>query len=137
MRENEITEIVIGCAIEVHRAPGPSLLESAYEQCLCYELSQRGHFFERQVELPIVYKAVNLACGYRMHLAVEYIVMAKIKAIEQIFRVRGAQLLSYLRLDKTSVDLLIKFNVSVLKHGIRWIVNKYNESSASQRLCVE
>ena len=137
MRENEITEIVIGCAIEVHRALGPGLLESAYEQCICYELSQRGLVFERQVELPIVYKSVNLACGYRMDLIVENLIVVEIKAIEQVLKVHEAQLLSYLRLYKRSVGLLINFHVPVLKHGIRRIVNNYQENSASQRLCVE
>lgn len=137
MKENEITEIVIGSAIEVHRALGPGLLESAYEQCLCYELSQRGLAFQRQVELPIAYKAVNLACGYRMDLVVENLVVVEIKAVEQILKVHEAQLLSYLRLYKKTLGLLINFHVPVLKHGIRRIANNYQENSASQRLCVE
>jgi GxxExxY protein len=137
MRENEITEIVIGCAIEVHRALGPGLLESVYEQCLCYELAQRGLAFQRQVELPIVYKSVNLACGYRLDLIVENLIIVEIKAVEQILKVHEAQLLSYLRLYKKSVGLLINFHIPVLKHGIRRIANNFQENSASQRLCVE
>jgi GxxExxY protein len=137
MRENEITEIVIGCAIEVHRALGPGLLESVYEQCLCYELAQRGLAFQRQVELPIVYKSVNLACGYRLDLIAENLIIVEIKAVEQILKVHEAQLLSYLRLYRKSVGLLINFHIPVLKNGIRRIANNFQENSASQRLCVE
>jgi GxxExxY protein len=137
MGENEITERVIGCAIEVHRALGPGLLESAYEQCLCHELSLRKLSFQRQIELPIVYKSVNLACGYRMDLVVEDLVIVELKAIEQILKIHEAQLLSYLRLYKKTVGLLINFHVPVLKNGVRRIVNNFQESSASPRLCVE
>jgi len=137
MRENEITEIIIGCAIEVHRGLGPGLLESVYEQCLCFELAQRNLSFRRQVELPVNYKSVNLACGYRMDIVVEELVIVEIKAVEQILKIHEAQLLSYLRLYRKSVGLLINFHTPVLKSGIRRIVNNFIEDSASQRLCVE
>ena len=137
MRENDITEKIIGCAIEVHRALGPGLLESAYEQCLCHELSLSKLSFQRQIELPVVYKSINLACGYRMDLVVEVLVIVELKAIEQVLKIHEAQLISYLRLYKKTVGLLINFHVAVLKNGVRRIVNNFQENSASQRLCVE
>ena len=137
MHENEITERIIGCAIEVHRTLGPGLLESAYEECLCFELSQNKLAFERQIDLPVNYKSVNLACRYRMDLVAEDLVIVALKTTEQILKIHGAQLLSYLRLRKKSLGLLINFHVPVLKNGIRRIVNNLKESSASQRLCVE
>lgn len=137
MRENEITEKIIGCAIEVHRGLGPGLLESAYEQCLCYELSQHKLSFERQIELPVIYKSVNLTCGYRMDLVVENLVIVELKAIDQILKIHEVQLLSYLRLYKKAVGLLINFHVPVLKNGVRRIVNNFHETSASPRLSVE
>jgi GxxExxY protein len=137
MKENEITEKVIGCAIEVHKALGPGLLESAYEECLCYELSQNGFSFERQVDLPVIYKNVRLDCGYRMDLVVENLIIVEIKAIEQILKIHEVQLLSYLRLHKKNVGLLLNFHVPILKSGIRRIVNNFNENSASPRLSVE
>ncbi len=137
MRENEITEKIIGCPIEVHRALGPGLLESVYEQCLCYELSQINLSFQRQIDLPVIYKSVNLTWGYRMDLVVENLVIVELKAIDQILKIHEAQLLSYLRLYKKTVGLLINFHVPVLKNGVRRIVNNFQENSASPRLCVE
>jgi GxxExxY protein len=137
MKENEITEKIIGSAIEVHRSLGAGLLESAYEECLCYELAQAGLKFERQVDLPVIYKGVRLECGYRMDLVVESSVIVEIKAVEQIIKIHEVQLLSYLRLHRKTVGLLINFNVPVLKSGIRRIVNNFQENSASPRLCVE
>lgn len=137
MKENEITETIIGSAIEVHRGLGAGLLESAYEECLCYELAQAGLKFERQVNLPVIYKGVRLECGYRMDLVVENLVIVEIKAVEQIIKIHEVQLLSYLRLHQKSVGLLINFNVPVLKSGIRRIVNNFKENSVSPRLCVE
>lgn len=141
MRENEITEIIIGCAIEVHRGLGPGLLESVYEQCLCYELAQRKVSFRRQVDLPVVYKSVNLTCGYRMDLVVEELVIVEIKAVEQILKIHEAQLLSYLRLNGKSVGLLINFHTPVLKSGIRRVVNNLKRtlrlSVSALRTCWE
>ena len=132
-RENEITERVIGCAIEVHRGLGPGLLEAAYEECLCYEMMQARLQFSRQLPLPVVYKGIKLACGYRMDLVVEDLVIVEIKALEVILPVHAAQLLTYLKLFGKSVGLLINFNEPTLIKGIRRVVN----SSAPLRLCVE
>ena len=122
-RLNQVTERIIGCAINVHRALGPGLLESAYEECLCFELSQSGLIFQRQVALPIVYKTVKLDCGYRMDLVVEDTVIVEIKAVEKIIPVHEAQLLSYLKLANKPIGLLLNFHVSVLKNGIKRIRN--------------
>jgi GxxExxY protein len=116
--ERSITERVIGAAMEVHRALGPGLLESTYEECLCHELSLRGLSFERQVALPVVYKAITLECGYRLDVVVENVVILELKAIEQTLPVHEAQLLTYLRLSGKRVGLLINFNVPALKDGI-------------------
>jgi GxxExxY protein len=120
---NRITEKIIGCAIEIHRNIGPGLLESAYEECLCYELSQANLKFERQVPLPVIYKGVKLDCGYRMDLVVENLVIVELKAIERILPVNEAQLLSYLKLYNKKVGLLINFHVPMLKSGLKRIVN--------------
>lgn len=122
-RLKQLTEKIIGCAINVHRVLGPGLLESAYEECLCYELSTLGINFARQVALPIVYKDVKLDCGYRMDLVVEETVIIEIKAVERIIPVFEAQLLSYLKLARKPIGLLINFHVPVLKHGIKRIRN--------------
>jgi len=136
-RENEITSLVIGYAIEVHRVLGPGLLESAYEECLCYELAQSGTRFLRQVPLPVRYKGVALDCGYRMDLLLEDLVIVEIKAVEALAPIHEAQLLTYLKLAQKPVDLLINFNVPVLKQGLKRIVNHFSDSSASLRLCGE
>jgi len=136
-RENEITKLVIGFAIEVHRALGPGLLESAYEECLCYELARGGIRFQRQVALPVHYKGVTLDCGYRMDLLLDDLVIIEIKAVESLCPIHEAQLLTYLKLADKPVGLLINFNVPVLKQGLKRIVNHYADPSASQRLCGE
>ncbi|MCW8131714.1 MAG: GxxExxY protein [Planctomycetota bacterium] len=118
MIQETITKEIIGGAIEVHKALGPGLLESAYEECLCHELSLRKLAFHRQVELPVLYKGVKLACGYRMDLVVEGSVLVELKSVENMEPVFEAQLLTYLRLSKLKVGLLINFNVPVLKEGI-------------------
>ena len=120
---NWITEKIIGCAIEVHRGLGPGLLESAYEECLCYELAQAGISFRRQVKLPVVYKDVSLECGYRMDLVVEDLVIVEIKAVERLIPVHEAQLLSFLKLAGKPLGLLLNFHVPVLKYGIKRIRN--------------
>jgi GxxExxY protein len=132
MELNEITEKIIGAAIEVHRHLGPGLLESAYEECLCYELNDAGLMFHRQVHLPIRYKGILLQSAQRMDLIVEDVVVVELKATEEMPRLYSAQLLTYLKLAQKPVGLLINFNVPVLKDGIRRIAN----SSASPRLCV-
>ena len=114
----ELTEQIIGSAIEVHRELGPGLLESAYEECFCHELHLRSLKFQRQVSLPVAYKRLDLDCGYRIDVVVEESVIIELKSIEQILPVHLAQLLTYLRLGGKKVGLLINFNVSVLKNGI-------------------
>ena len=116
---NELTREIISAAIEVHRALGPGLLESAYEECLCRELSLRKVPFQRQVPLPVEYKGLRLDCGYRLDLLVAKTVVVEIKAIESLSSIHEAQLLTYLKLGGWKVGLLINFNVSVLKKGIR------------------
>lgn len=122
-RLNKITGDIIGAAVEVHRALGPGLLESAYESCLAYELVQRGYKVEQQKPLPLVYKEVHLDCGYRLDLLVDNSVIVEIKAVELMMPVHSAQVLSYLRLSGCKVGLLINFNVKFLKQGIHRIVN--------------
>ena len=131
--ETQITERIIGAAIEVHRNLGPGLLESAYEECLCYELSQMGLSFQRQVAIPIAYKGIKLDCGYRADLVVENAVIVELKAVEIVLPVFAAQLLTYLKLFGKRVGLLINFNVPVLRQGIKRVANHYEPP---QRLCV-
>ncbi len=128
---NEITRQIIGAAIEVHRALGPGLLESSYQACLAYELAQRGLSFRQQVELPLAYKEVKLDCGYRLDLLVEEAVVVELKAIEGLTSVHEAQVISYLKLGKYRVGLLINFNVKVLKNGVRRFVNELKTSAVS------
>jgi GxxExxY protein len=126
MTENELTEIVIGAAIEVHKHLGPGLLESAYEECLCAELSSLGLVFERQVQIPVNYKGLRLDCGYRMDLVVEKSVVVEIKSIEQLLPIHAAQVLTYLKCSGKPVGLLLNFNVTQLRQGLRRIVNRYS-----------
>ena len=132
-RLNRITESVIGAAIEVHRALGPGLLESAYEACLAFELVERGLKVERQKPLPVVYREVRLDCGYRLDLFVEQAVIVEVKAVDRLAPIHQAQLLSYLKLSGCKVGLLINFNVKVLKDGIRRVVNGFPDSPRSLR----
>jgi GxxExxY protein len=113
-----LTEQIIGAAIEVHKVLGPGLLESAYEECLCYELAQRGLKFRRQAELPVDYKEVTLDCGYRLDVVVEEQVLIELKVVDKIHPIHEAQLLTYMKLSKMGTGLLINFNVPVLKDGI-------------------
>jgi len=122
---DSVTEKIIGGAIAVHRAIGPGLLESAYEECLCFEMSQAGLHFERQVPLPVTYKGVKLDCGYRMDVLVEDKVVIEIKAVDKIIPVHQAQLLSNLKLGNRPVGLLMNFHVPVLKDGLKRIVNRF------------
>ncbi len=118
MKINDITESVIGAAIEVHRALGPGLLESAYTQCLCYELTLRKLPFALELPLPVVYKGLKLDCGYRLDLVVANTVVVEVKAVERLASVHSAQLLTYLRLGAWKAGLLINFNVPLLRDGI-------------------
>jgi len=118
--ENDLlTERIIGFAIAVHRELGPGLLESAYEECLCYELSENGVAFRRQVPLPVVYKAVRLDCGYRVDVVVEGRVILELKSAERLLPIHDAQVLTYMRLSGLWTGLLLNFNTPVLKDGIR------------------
>ncbi|MGH7975296.1 MAG: GxxExxY protein [Limisphaerales bacterium] len=134
---NELTERIIGACIEIHRSLGPGLLESAYEECLCHELSIAGISFERQKPLPVHYKNVKLDCGYRLDLAVEQKVIVELKTVENLMPIHEAQLLTYLKLSGFTLGLLINFNVPMLKNGIKRIANNFFETSASPRLCGE
>ncbi len=113
-----LSHSIIGAAIEVHRELGPGLLESAYEECLCHELSLRSLPFRRQVPLPLTYKGVRLDCGYRIDLIVANTILLELKAVEQTLPIHEAQLLTYLRLSGIKIGLIINFNVPVLKDGI-------------------
>ena len=119
MEINLITKEIISAAIEVHKQLGPGMLESAYEECLCYELSLRGLKVERQKPIPVVYKEIKLDCGYRADLLVENEVVVELKAQDVILPVHEAQILTYLRFANKKIGLLINFNVTVLKNGIR------------------
>ncbi|MGZ4839745.1 MAG: GxxExxY protein [Terriglobales bacterium] len=116
--EEQLTDSIIGAAIDIHRELGPGLLESAYEECLCHELHLRKLAFRRQVELPVQYKGLKLDCGYRIDLLVSDTVIVELKAVPRLLPVHEAQLLTYLRLSGKRVGLLINFDVSVVKNGI-------------------
>jgi GxxExxY protein len=117
--ETHLTHRIIGAAIEVHRQLGPGLLESAYEECLARELSIRGISFERQKPIPLVYKGINLECGYRIDLLVERRIVLELKSIDEIAPIHEAVVLTYLKLSGNTLGLLINFPVPVLKDGIR------------------
>jgi len=127
MHLNQLSSKIIGAAIEVHKALGPGLLESAYEECLCHELELRGINFERQKPLPIKYKDVRLDCGYRLDILVDNQIVLELKSCEQIEPIHKAQLLTYLRLADLTLGLLLNFNVPVMKDGIVRIVNEFEE----------
>jgi len=120
---DELSNRIIGGAIEVHRHLGPGLLESTYELCLCKELSLRSISFQRQAPLAVAYKGLLLDCGYRLDHLVEGLVIVELKAVEKLERIHEAQLLTYLRLANLWLGLLINFNVEVLKDGIKRRVN--------------
>jgi len=119
---NEITEKIIGAAIAVHKELGPGLLESAYEACLVYELAQSGLKVESQKSLPVSYRGVQVDCGYRIDLLVEDQIILELKSVEKLEPIHEAQLLSYLKLSGYKIGLLINFNVSLLKNGVRRFV---------------
>jgi len=123
MTENQLSNISIGCAIKVHSALGPGLLESAYEACLHYELVSSGLFVEAQKKLPLIYQTVKLECGYRLDLWVERKLIIDVKAVESLNDVYMAQVLTYLRLTDCKLGLLMNFNVLRLRDGIRRVVN--------------
>ena len=118
MSDNDTTYQVIGAAMEVHKQLGPGLLESAYEECLSWELTENRVFHTRQVPLPIVYKSIRLDCGYRLDFAVEHSLVLELKAVERLLPVHKAQLLTYLKLSGLKTGLLFNFNEIVLKDGL-------------------
>ena len=123
MLENDLSQIIIGCAIKVHSALGPGLLESAYEECLYYELVKEGLKVEKQKALPLIYEEIKLEVGYRLDLIVEDKVVVEIKACEGLNDVHLAQVLTYLKLSNVKLGLLINFNVTRVKDGIKRVVN--------------
>jgi len=125
MTENEISEMIIGCAINVHKVLGPGLLESAYEECLDYELRKTILEIERQKPLPLIYEEVRLDCGYRLDFMINKKVIVEIKSIVALNDIHLAQVLTYLRLSECKVGLLINFNVLKLTSGLKRVVNKY------------
>lgn len=119
MELNEITQKIIGCAIEVHRNLGPGLLESAYEECLAYELIKTGLHIKRQQPTPVVYKEIKLDYGYRIDILVENSVIIELKVVDAINPVHEAQILTYMKFANKPLGLMINFNVTVLKNGIK------------------
>jgi len=128
---NDVSQAIIGAAIEVHRTLGPGLLESAYEQCLSHEFSLRQIPFERQKPLPVDYKGVRLDCGYRLDFLVAGMIVVEVKAIEAMLPIHQAQLLSYLKLGGWKLGLLINFHVPLLREGIKRVVLGLEEQSKS------
>jgi GxxExxY protein len=121
---NKLSSKIIGAAIEVHRALGPGLLESAYEECICHELITGGLSLERQKPLAVRYKEINLDCGYRLDVVVEDAIILELKSCEKIDPIHKAQLLTYLKLSGLKLGLLLNFNVTLMREGIVRIVNE-------------
>ncbi|RJP72787.1 MAG: GxxExxY protein [Candidatus Abyssobacteria bacterium SURF_17] len=122
MNEDELSNVVIGAAIEVHRCLGPGLLEAAYHQCLARELSLRNLRFETEKSIPVNYKGINLECGYRLDFMVEDKLIVELKAIEKMLPIYDAQMLTYLKLTGRKLGLIMNFNVPLLREGIKRIV---------------
>ena len=123
MHENEIANKVIGCAIDVHKVLGPGLLESAYHECLYYKLQKEGLKLQKEKPMPLVYEEVHLECGYRIDILVEDKVVIEVKSVEALNNVHMAQTLTYMKLGDYKLGLLINFNVSLLKQGVKRIIN--------------
>jgi GxxExxY protein len=122
LKFDELSNKVLGCAIEVHRELGPGLLESTYEQCLAYELSRAKVPFKVQVELPVDYKEIRLDCGYRIDLLADNRLVVELKSVDQLMPIHEAQILTYMKLAGVKVGLLINFNVTILIKGVRRFV---------------
>lgn len=122
MDENELSNKIVGAAIEVHRTLGPGLLESTYEECLCHELALNQIPFERQVIMPVVYKGNRLECGYRADIVVDNKVILELKSVADVQPIHKAQLLTYLKLSGLKLGLLLNFNVVLMKDGINRFV---------------
>ena len=119
MDVNQLSKVVIGAAIDVHKVLGPGLLESAYETCLCHELKLRGIDYEQQLKLPVKYKDVHLDCGYRLDILVEDKILLELKSVDKILPIHDAQLLTYLKMGGWHLGILFNFNVPLLRHGIK------------------
>jgi GxxExxY protein len=124
MTENELSRIVVEASLKIHRSLGPGLLESAYEECLFYELKQRGLFVEKQKPLPLIYEEVILEVGYRVDLLVESKLVVEVKSVDALHDIHLAQILTYLKLTNCKLGMLINFNVPLIKSGIKRVVNK-------------
>lgn len=131
---NALSHEVIGAAMEVHKALGPGLLESAYETCLAHELQRRNIVFARQFALPLCYKGMSLECGYRIDLFVEETLVVELKSLRQLEPIHEAQLLTYMKLSKAPLGLLINFNVPLLKDGIKRMANTHSSTVSSAPL---
>jgi GxxExxY protein len=123
MTENELSTIIIGCAIEVHRKLGAGLLEKAYQECLCYELLQKGLNIKKELILPITYKELKIDNGYRIDILVEDKVVIELKTVEELHNAHFAQVLTYLKFGNYKLGLLFNFNEAILKNGIKRIIN--------------
>ncbi len=123
LTENELSTLIIGAAIKVHNSLGPGLFEKAYQECLCYELRKLGLKVDKEKSMPLVYEDVKLESGYRMDILVNDKVVVEIKSIEQLQKVHLAQTLTYLRLGKFKLGLIINFNVALLKNGVKRVIN--------------
>ncbi|HEX7314994.1 MAG TPA: GxxExxY protein [Pyrinomonadaceae bacterium] len=123
MTENELSNLVIGCAMKVHSALGPGLLESAYEECLFYEIVKQGVHVEKQKPMPLVYEAVRMDCGYRVDLMVGGKLIVEVKSVEALNEVHLAQVLTYLRLSHCKLGLLLNFKVARMRDGIKRVIN--------------
>lgn len=131
MTDHELTQTVIGCAMRVHTALGPGLLESAYKECLYFELQSAGLFAEKEKPMPLIYSEVKLDCGYRVDIMVERRLILEIKAVEAINDVHLAQVLTYLKLADLRLGLILNFHVLHFRDGIRRVVNRYDDSASS------
>jgi len=125
MSENEIAKVVFECGLKIHKALGPGLLESAYEECLCYELNKNGVSFERQKTLPLIYEAINLDIGYRVDIMIENKFIIELKAVESLIDIHFAQIVTYLKLSGCKLGLLINFNSLLFKDGVKRVINGY------------
>jgi GxxExxY protein len=136
-RANSLSQEIISAAIQVHKTLGPGLLESTYEECLCYELSHRSIPVKRQVAVPLIYRNIKLDCGYRIDLLIDQLVLVELKSVDRLDPIHQAQVLTYLRLSKLWLGLLINFNVPVLRLGIRRFVYKKIKTLCTLCLCGE
>src|SRR2546423_13288180 len=123
MTENELSNLVIGCAMKVHSVLRPGLLESAYEECLFYEIMKKGLFVEKQKPMPLIYETVKMECGYRVDLMVENKLIVEVKSVEALNEVHLAQVLTYLRLSTCKLGLLLNFKVARMRDGIKRVIN--------------